>query len=261
MNIKLKGFNVFITGGSSGIGYEMAKELLSHEATVIIAARNSDKLKIAYEKLKKEGYDIYSVPLDVRDEKSIDDAVAWYNKHFDHLDMLINNAGIGNNAPGKKFGQQFYEIPVSTFKMIVETNFTGNYLVSRAFTPIMIKNKKGRIVNVSTSTNTITLKGMIPYGPSKAAMEAMSTILSNELKDLGIKVNIICPGGVTDTGMLTDEMKVNLEKNNIPILPPNILNKTILYLASPEADNLTGEKIVGKEFDEWLKKRNITFEC
>ena len=61
--------------------------------------------------------------------------------------------------------------------------------------------------------------------------------------------------------MLTDEMKVNLEKNNIPILPPNILNKTILYLASPEADNLTGEKIVGKEFDEWLKKRNITFEC
>jgi len=262
MGIKLKGFNIFITGGSSGIGYEMAKELLSHEATVVIAAHNGDKLNKAYEKLKKEGFDVYSIVLDVRDEKSVEKAVTWYNEHFDHLDMLINNAGLGNNAPGMKFGEKshFYDIPTSSFKAIVETNFTGNFLVSRAFVPIMIKNGRGRIVNVTTNDGTMTLKGMIPYGPSKAAVETMSTILSEELNELNITVNLICPGGATDTGMLTDEMKEFFDKNNLPVLKPNILNKTILFLSSPNADGLTGEKIIGKEFNEWLKNRNISFE-
>ncbi|ORX78746.1 gluconate 5-dehydrogenase [Anaeromyces robustus] len=264
MGVRLQGFNVFITGGSCGMGYEMAKELLSRGATVVISARGVEKLNKAYEKLKSEGYDVYSIPLDVTNEESVNNAVTWYKEHFDHLDMLVNNAGIGNNAPGMisiKDNKHFYDIPVSTFKSIVETNFNGIFLVSRAFVPIMIEKGKGRIVNVSTSASTMTRKGMIPYGPSKAAMEAMSTILSEELKEFEITVNIICPGGPTDTDMTTEEMKTFFNENDIPILKSNILNKTILFLASPNADGLTGEKIIGKEFNEWLKNRNISFEC
>lgn len=263
MSINLKGFTVFITGGSSGMGFEMAKELLSHGATVAIAARGGSKLENAYEKLAKEGYDVYAVPLDVRDENSVNLAASWVNEHFSHLDMLVNNAGIGNNASGMdsgKSGFQFYDIPVSTFYEIVETNFIGYYLVSRAFIPLMINNGKGRVVNVSTSTSTMARKGMIPYGPSRAAAETMSKILSEDLRELGIMVNVICPGGVTNTEMTTDAMRELFNQQNIPILEANVMNKAILFLASPNAEGLTGEKIIGKEFDEWLKERHIVFQ-
>lgn len=259
MNINLNGFTAFITGSSSGMGFEMAKELLSHGATVVIAARAGAKLDNAYEKLAKEGYDVHAVALDVRDENSVNAAATWFGEHFDHLNMLINNAGIGNNAPGMELGLQLYDIPVSTFNAIVETNFTGYFLVSRAFIPIMVRNGKGKVVNVSTSTSTMVRKGMIPYGPSRAAAETMSQILSEDLRDLGIMVNVICPGGVTDTGMTTDAMRDLFSQHNIPILKADVMNKPVLFLASSYADGLTGEKIVGNEFDEWLKNRNISF--
>ncbi len=262
MSINLKGFNTFITGGSSGMGFEMAKELLSHGATVAIAARGGPKLDNAYETLVKDGYDVYAVPLDVRDEYSVNLAADWVKEHFGHLDMLVNNAGLGNNAIGMDSGNpglQFYDIPVSTFYAIVETNFIGYYLVSRAFFPLMIQNGKGRVVNVSTSTSTMARKGMIPYGPSRAAAETMSRILSEDFREQGIMVNVICPGGVTDTGMTTDAMREFFSRHNIPILEANVMNKAILFLASSYAEGLTGEKIVGKDFDEWLKNRNISF--
>lgn len=262
MSIHLKGFTALITGGSSGMGFEMARELLSHSATVAIGARGGPKLDSAYEALAKEGHDVYAVPLDVRDEGSVNSAAAWVKEHFGHLDMLVNNAGIGGNADGidsAKPGFQFYDIPVSTFRAVVETNFIGYFLVARAFVPLMINNGKGRVVNVSTSTSTMTRKGMIPYGPSRAGAEAMSMILSEELRELGITVNVICPGGVTDTGMTTDAMRAFFKQHNMPILAPNVMNKAILFLASSRADGLTGEKIIGKDFDEWLKDRNITF--
>ncbi|RAS80755.1 SDR family NAD(P)-dependent oxidoreductase [Priestia endophytica] len=260
MSINLKGFTVLITGGSSGMGFEMAKELLSHGATVVIGARGGPKLDNAYEKLAKEGYDVYAVPLDVRDEESVTNAATWFNEHFNHLDMLINNAGIGTGMESNNPDHQFYDIPVTSFKAIVETNFIGYFLVSRAFVPMMVKNGGGRVVNVSTSTSTMTRRGMIPYGPSRAAAETMSTILSEELHDLGIMVNVICPGGFTETGMTTEAMREFFHQNNLPILTPDVMNKTILFLASPKAEGLTGEKIIGKEFDEWLKSRNISFK-
>ena len=235
MSINLKGFTVFITGGSSGMGFEMAKKLLSHEATVIIAARGGVKLDNAYESLAAEGYDVYAVPLDVRDEESVKNSAEWFDEHFDHLDMLVNNAGIGDNTPGMEYlkpGHHFYDIPVSTVKAIVETNFIGNFIVSSSFVPIMVRKGKGRVVYVSTSTSTMARKGQFPYGPSKAGAEAMSMILSEELRDLGIMVNIICPGGFTDTGMAGAGVKEFFQKNNMPILTPDVMNKTILFLAS-----------------------------
>jgi gluconate 5-dehydrogenase len=142
----------------------------------------------------------------------------------------------------------------------VETNFTGSFLVSRAFVPMMVRRGKRKLVNVSTGTQTMTQKGMIPYGPSKAGAEAMSMVLSEDLADLGIAVNIICPGGVTDTEMTTDAMRDALSEHNVPMLEASVMNRALLFLASPASDGLTGEKIVGKDFDDWLRSRNIAFD-
>ena len=254
----LKGYIALITGASSGMGNEMAKALLEKGATVVIAARGGAKLEKAYESLKAQWSEVHAVELDVRSEESVDKAVEWFKAQFDHLDMLVNNAGIGSNAPGMEKlpeGYHFYDIPVETVRAVVETNFVGYFMVTSKFVPIMVEKGHGSVVYVSTSDSTMTRRGQLPYGPSKAGAEAMTKIMADELKELGIMVNIICPSGFTDTGMAGAGVKDYFLKNNLPILPPTVLNKPILFLASPQSEGLTGQKLIGKDFDLQKHKR------
>ena len=257
MDLNLKGYNAFITGGSSGFGFEMARALGSHGATVAIAARAGEKLDNAYQTLKDEGLDVYALPMDVRSDESVTAAAKWLDENWGKLDLLVNNAGIGMDAANKGFHrtQPFNELDLEGFYNIVNTNFVGYYLVARAFIPIMLKQGKGRVVNVSTSLTTMVARGQLPYGPARAAAEAMSTILSNELKDQGIMVNILLPGGAANTGFVPKEMRdAGLTRN---LLPATILNEPILFLASEKAEGMTGERIIAKEFDQWLAEKGI----
>ena len=252
--MSLSGYKALITGGSSGLGYEMAKQLLSGGATVIIAAREGKRLEDAKAQLSAFG-DVYALAMDVMSEESVSAAAAWVAEKFGYLDMVVNNAGIGRNAPGMdelSADHEFYDIPVSAVKAVIDTNFTGYFIVASRFVPLMLKQGRGSLIYVSTSDATMTRPGQIPYGPSKAGAEAMTAILDQELYDQGIMVNIICPGGFTDTNMAGKGDKEARLKNNLPILPPDILNKTISFLASPAAAGIHGEKIVGKDFDEWI---------
>ena len=261
MSENLNGYIALITGGSSGLGYEMAKQLLSQRAAVIIAARGGEKLEKARERLSAVG-DVYAVAMDVTSEESVSDAAGWVETNFDHLDMVVSNAGIGRNAPGMEDlpeEHHFFDIPVSTFRAVIDTNFTGYFIVASKFVPLMLKQGHGSLVFVSTSEKTMTNAGQIPYGPSKAGAEAMSVILANELKDLGIMVNVIGPGGFTDTGMALERDKEFRRKNNMPILPPTVLNKTISFLASPASAGVYGQKIIGRDINQWLKEKGIAF--
>ena len=258
----LNGYIALITGGSSGMGFEMAKQLLSQGATVVIAARAGAKLEQAKKALESFG-DIHAVAMDVTSEGSVANAAAWMMENFDHLDMVVNNAGIGNNAPGMKDlprKHHFYEIPASTVKAVIDTNLVGYFIVASKFVPIMLKQGHGSLVYVSTTTNTMTRSGQLPYGPSKAGAEAMTTIIANELKDMGIMVNFICPGGFTDTAMAGEGVKEFFQKKNLPILPPTIMNKAISFLASPASAGITGKKFVGKDMDVWLKENGIEMD-
>ena len=99
MKVDLKGYTALITGGSSGLGFEMAKALLLSGARVVIAARAGERLEKAKEALAQAG-DACAVAMDVRDASSVEEAAAWFRERFDRLDMLVCDAGIGNNAPG-----------------------------------------------------------------------------------------------------------------------------------------------------------------
>lgn len=256
----LKGTSVFLTGGSDGMGFEMAGALLACGASVVIAARGGPKLGRARERLAARGGEVCAVAMDVRDEASVEGAAAWFRDRFGSPDMLINNAGIGSNAPGMEGAAHFYEVPTAAFRNVVDTDFTGYFLVSRAFVPMMLAAGHGRIVNVSTSTATMTRPGMVPYGPARAAAEAMSIVMAEELRGSGLTVNVICPGGATDTGMATEAMREAFRRSGRTMLPPDILNRVILFLASPLAQGLTGEKLIGREFDAWLREKGLSFE-
>ena len=251
MEKELAGFTALITGGSGGMGLEMAKALLTAGATVAVTARPGERLEKAAAELRALSPNSFAVPTDVRNEDSVRRLADWVGENLPYLDMLVNNAGVGNNVTGDTSEILFYELPMEAFRAVVETNFIGYYLTLRALAPLMVRRGKGRIVNVSTSDRTMTMKGMLPYGPSRAASDAMSYILAQELAPHGITVNILCPGGPTDTGMTTPEMRAALGDR---LLPPTVMNEAILYLASPEAEGLTGQKLVGRDFAAWLAR-------
>ena len=261
MTQESSGYVAFITGGSSGIGYEMARQLLADGASVIVTARGGQRLEEARKSLSAFG-DVHALTMDVRDEASVSEAAEWVRNRFGRVDMVVSNAGIGNNAPGIEElpeNVMFWDIPTSVFKNVIDTNLTGHFLVARRFVPLMIRQGHGSLVYVSTSTATMTRPGQIPYGPSKAGAEAMTAIMADALKDLGIMVNVICPGGFTDTAMAGRGQKERFLKSGGTVLPPTVLNRTISFLASPASAGIWGEKIVGKEFDEWLRKKGIAF--
>ncbi len=254
MKVDLKGYTALITGGSSGLGFEMAKALLLSGARVVIAARAGERLKKAKEALAQAG-DACAVAMDVRDASSVEGAAAWFRERFDHLDMLVCDAGIGNNAPGMEDlppDHAFWDIPAEAVRTVLETNLLGFFLTSRSFVPLM--KRGGRVVYVSTSDATMTRPGQLPYGPSKAGAEAMAAIMARELEEKGIRVNVICPGGFTDTNMAPPGLTERMRASGLPVLPPTVLNEVILYLASNPAADLTGEKLVGKDFAKWLSE-------
>ncbi len=260
MNDRLKGYTALITGGSSGLGFQMAKALLLSGATVVIAARAGERLEKAREALALAG-DAHAAAMDVRDEGSVERAAAWFRERFHRLDLLVCDAGIGNNAPGMEAlppDHAFWDIPVESVRAVLETNLLGFFLTARSFVPLM--GQGGSLVYVSTSDATMTRPGQLPYGPSKAGAEAMAAILAEELRDRGIAVNVICPGGFTDTNMAPPGAKESMLKNGRSVLPSTVLNKTILFLASSAARGLTGEKLIGKDLDRWLEERGVAFQ-
>jgi gluconate 5-dehydrogenase len=258
MEVNLKDFHAVITGGSSGLGFEMARALASRGATVAIAARPGEKLSGACAALSAEGFDVHALPMDVREESSVNSAAAWVEEKWGRLDMLVNNAGIGMSAADAGFATEplaFWKIPPDAFYDIVETNFIGYFLAARAFAPIMIRRGGGRLVNVSTSIPTMTARGQLPYGPARAGAEAMSKIMAGQLKDFGVTVNVILPGGATDTGFIPEQLREVFKSRGL--LKPDILNEVILFLASPKAKDIHDERIIGKEFPQWLKDKGF----
>ena len=259
----LEGFHALITGSSEGLGLSMARALLLNGASVAISSRPSAKLDRIVDILQNEGLDAYKVPMDVRDEKSVNNAVKWVQKNWGQLDLLVNNAGLGNGRVNEDFIEHpklFFEIDAEGFRDVVDTNLTGYFLVAKAFAPMMIEKKEGRIVNISTSLSTMRMSNMTPYGPSRAASEALSAIMSVELAEYGIDVNILLPGGAAETNLFTPKALIDFKNKKLPLLDANIMSEPILFLASPQAKGMTGERIIAKQFREWLSTKDISFQ-
>jgi NAD(P)-dependent dehydrogenase (short-subunit alcohol dehydrogenase family) len=141
----------------------------------------------------------------VRDEFSVARAVGQAWSGLGGIDMLVNNAGIGMRTVNPRFmthPQGFWEVPADGFRAVIETNLTGYFLMAREVTPRMLAAGGGRIVNISVNESTTHRAGFVPYGPSRAGSEALSRIMAADLRDTGVTVNLLLPGGATVTGML-----------------------------------------------------------
>ncbi len=182
-----------VTGANRGIGRETARQLAGRGYHVIVSARDPDKAREAAEAIGGR-----PLELDVSDPASIERAAAQMREDPGHLDVLVNNAGVGTD-----WGVAGAEPDFGAIQSALDTNFFGAYRLTVALLPLLRESEQPRVVNVSSGMGGIAeMGGWSPgYRVSKAALNAMTRILSTELEEAGVKVNSACPGFVnTDMG-------------------------------------------------------------
>ncbi|HEX2416348.1 MAG TPA: SDR family oxidoreductase [Thermoleophilaceae bacterium] len=182
-----------VTGANRGIGRETARQLAERGYDVIVSARNADKAREAAQAVGGR-----PLELDVSDTGSIERAAAELRREPGTLDVLVNNAGVGTD-----WGVSGADPDFDAIQRALDTNFFGAYRLTVALLPLLRESEHPRVVNVSSGMGGITeMGGWSPgYRVSKAALNAMTRILSTELADAGFRVNSACPGFVnTDMG-------------------------------------------------------------
>jgi NAD(P)-dependent dehydrogenase (short-subunit alcohol dehydrogenase family) len=188
-----------VSGANRGIGREVARQLAERDYEVILSARDQAKASAAADELSREtGGKVTPLRLDVADPVSIAQAAEQVRSDPRRLDVLVNNAGIGSD-----FGVAGADPDFEKVQAALDTNFFGAYRLTIALLPLLRQSEHPRIVNVSSGMGGVTeMGGWSPgYRVSKAALNAMTRILSTELKGEGILVNSACPGFVnTDMG-------------------------------------------------------------
>ena len=189
-----------VTGANKGIGFATARQLAELGWTVLLGARNPELGEKACGELTAAGADVRFVRLDVTDEASVAAAADWIGREFGRLDVLINNAGI---ARGDRDGKPS-QTTLATLRAVYETNVFGVVAVTNAMLPLLLAAPAARIVNVSSEVGSITsmtdpgspLFGMasVPYPSSKSALNMVTAMYAQELRDTPVKVNAANPG-------------------------------------------------------------------
>jgi NAD(P)-dependent dehydrogenase (short-subunit alcohol dehydrogenase family) len=181
---------------------------------------------------------------DVGDAVACEAIVASTIAHFGTVDALVNNAGLNLSTTLNDGGvrpQRFYDLSIEQWQSIWTTNTAGPFFMARAVAPRLIAQRWGRIINHVTSYRTMVRAGEHPYGPSKAALESMTTVWAKDLADTGVTVNAILPGGGADTRMVATEAVRDRSK----LIQPRVMAPLIQYLISDASNGVSGRRFVG----------------
>ena len=252
----LHGRVVVVTGASRGIGREFARTLAQAGARLtLVASHITDALRIADAEVRALAIPggVLTLPSDVRDPAACDRVIRQTVDEFGAVDCVVNNAGVGMRLFSETFNTtpvNFWEGAAEDWQTVIDTNTLAPFFMARAAAPHMIARGFGRIVSVSTSPATMVRRGYSPYGPSKAALEAMTRIWAQDLAGTGVTANVILPGGATDTDFLPTRGERRGADGQL--LPANIMNDALLWLLSDQANGINGRRIIGKLWDSSL---------
>lgn len=233
-----------VTGGNRGIGFGIAKALAGAGAAVVIANRGTAEGKKAAEAIANEGYKAKAVSVDVTSVSSINDMTDSVIKEFGRIDILVNNAGVVIRKPAEEF-------PEEDWDRLMDVNLKGVFYCCQAAGREMIKQEKGKIINISSNISARVQVNRTAYATSKAGLNHMTRSLAYEWAKYGINVNVLAPT-VTITDMnrnyFTKEHPEELQKyvDQTPMGRVAALDDytgTAIYLASDASDFVTGEVI------------------
>jgi gluconate 5-dehydrogenase len=238
----LHGRVAVVTGGSRGLGLEIAEGLGEAGARVVVAARREQWLGPATEHLRQRGVEVAAVVCDVADPQQAKGLVKAAVERFGRLDVLVNNAGVTWAAP-------LEEMPLERWRHVLEVNLTGAFLVTQAAVPVMKAAGWGRIVNVASVAGLVgspaEVLDAVGYAASKGGLVALTRDLAVKLAPFGITVNAVAPGFFPTR--MSEKLLERVGDRVVAQVPmgrlgqPGDLKGVVVFLASEAARYVTGQ--------------------
>jgi len=189
--MKIDGCSALITGASAGIGRDFAHQLATRARTLVLVARREQRLNELRDELRNRNanLNVHVRVVDLCDKSQVDELVRWLEQNAIGIDLLINNAGLGDYG-------SFATSDAERDDRIIQVNIVALTLLTRRLLPQMIARKRGTILNVSSSAGFLPIPGMAVYAASKAYVNSFSEALRAELGGTGVTVTALCPGPV-----------------------------------------------------------------
>ncbi len=235
--MSLSGRVAFVTGASQGIGRACALKLAQKDATVAVAARNQEKLNELVREAENAGGKAAAFALDVTDEEQVKSAIKSAIAQFGKIDILVNNAGITRD-------QLVMRMKRADWDAVLNTNLTSAYLCIQQVATTMLKQRWGRIINITSVFGQMGQAGQANYAASKAGLIGLTKAVARELASRNITCNAVAPGFIETamTDVLGDEFKRNAVQQ-IPLGRVGTVDdvaNAVAFLASDEASYITG---------------------
>lgn len=189
MNGKLSGQVALITGASAGIGHAIARAFLAEGADIAVVARRGERLEALAAQARQAGRRSVTIVGDVREEETAIRAVETTVRELGRLDILVNDAGIG-------IYKNLVDTSASDYDAMMNTNMRSTFLFTRHAVPVLVERGSGTIINISSMAGVMGFPGEAVYCATKFAQVGFTQALDRELRPRGIKVGVVCPGGV-----------------------------------------------------------------
>ncbi len=246
--VDLQGKVVIVTGAGSGLGRAMSLGLAQAGAAVLGVDIDGGRAEATAGDAKGSKGRIEPHVADVRHEDACGKAVETAIARLGGLTGLVNCAGLGMPHLNPKYLSEpvrFWMADPRRWQDVMDVNVRGPFLLARAAAPGMIARKWGRIVNVTTSFNTMIRGGNMPYGQTKAALEAATNSWSEDLSGTGVTCNVLVPGGAADTRLIPEDSPY--ERSSL--IRPEAMVAPIQWLMSDLSNGVTGKRFVGRRWD------------
>ncbi|MFZ0838363.1 MAG: SDR family oxidoreductase [Xanthobacteraceae bacterium] len=230
-----------VTGAGRGLGRAMALGLIGAGHNVIAIDRDPQELAALEHVAERKAGKLACLAVDLTLADSAKSILVFAEHRCGPVACLVNCAGIGQEIISAKFATEpvrFWTVDEATWKLIFAVNADAVFRLCVAVTPGMLARGWGRIVNVTTSLETMIRPGMSPYGPAKAANEALSAIMAKDLQGTGVTVNVLVPGGPAATRMMPGFVDTAPEK----LISPEVMVPPIVWLLSKASDGVTGQR-------------------
>ena len=221
---QLVGKVALVTGAGRGIGRATAIALAAEGAAVALAARTLAELHSVQKEIEASGGEATVFPTDMAEEAQIQTTLQGVIDTYERLDILVNNAGVSARYP-------VAELPTSDYDRVMAVNARGPFILSRDAIPHLLKNTPSFIVNIISVGARRCYVNTGVYSASKHALRALSIVLSQELKDTGIRVHAINPGGV-ETEMMASQMATRADLQGAKMVKPKEIADIVLYLVT-----------------------------
>ncbi len=237
----LTGKIAIVTGGSRGIGKSIVLSFAEAGATVIAVARNEEKLNEVAAQASELSGKVIPTPLDISNEQTLTEQIDKTAEEYEKIDILVNNAGITRDG-------LLMSMETEQFDEVINVNLRSAFIAMRAVSRYMIRQRAGRIINITSVSGIMGNAGQCNYAAAKAGLIGLTKSAAKELAKRGITINALAPGFIeTDmTDVLPDKVKEAVK----PMIPvkrfgkPEEIASTVRFLASDSASYITGQTIV-----------------